>query len=203
MLTKVIPSYVYQNYYDDSDIQAFAANYNAMAQDYATWFATASLPIYSVQTGDLLDWTANGLYGIARPTLGNALATDDVYQRVITWAFYKGDGKAFNIRWLKRRIMRFLAGANGTDPGVNQTYQISVRFGAPNIVYINILEGIAQLTGGAIFNQFAFNAKVYNEVDVTIEHYVDTTLAVTLQQAINAGVCELPFQFVYIVSVNP
>jgi hypothetical protein len=203
MLSKTIPSYVYQQYYDDSDIQAFCANYNAMAQDYVTWFFTASLPIYSMQSGQLLDWSVQGLYGIPRPTLGNTLATDDVYQRVVTWAFYKGDGKVFNIRWLKRRIMRFLEGINGTDPGVNQTYQISVRFGAPNIVYINILGGIAEIVSGSFFNTDPFNVRQYNELNLSIQHYADTTLEVELQEAINAGVCELPFQFQFIVSVNP
>lgn len=203
MLTKIIPSYAYQQYYDDPDIQAFVVNYNAMAQDYLTWFATASLPIYPLQSGDLLDWTVNGLYGIPRPTLGNMLATDDVYKRVVTWAFYKGDGKVFNIRWLKRRVMRFLEGTNGADPGVDQTYQVSVRFGVHPIVYIDILGGIAEITGGAIFNTAPFNTKQYNELDLNIQHYADTTLAVELQEAINAGVCELPFQYTYIVSVNP
>jgi hypothetical protein len=199
MLAQTIPSYAYQQYYDDSDIQAFVTNYNAMAQIYDTWFATASLPIYTLQSGDLLDWTVRGLYGIARPTLGSTLATDEVYKRVVTWAFYKGDGKVFNIRWLKRRVMRFLEGTND----INQTYQVSVRFGVHPIVYIDILGGIAEITGGAIFNTSPFNTRQYNELDLNIQHYADTTLAVELQEAINAGVCELPFQYTYIVSVNP
>ena len=41
--------------------------------------------------------------------------TDDVFKRILTWHFYKGDGKNFSVRWLKRRIWRFLQGANGTD----------------------------------------------------------------------------------------
>lgn len=203
MLTQTIPSYAYQEYADDEGIQAFIGQFNAMAQTYVTWFVNANLPIYPLQMGSLLDWSVQGLYGIPRPTLNHALVNDDVYKRVVTWAFFKSDGKTFNIRWLKRRIMRFLAGVNGVDPGINQTYQISVTFGPPNIVYINILGGIAQVTGGAIFNDFQFNTKQFNELDVDIQHYVDTSLAVTLQQAINAGVVELPFQYTYIVGVNP
>jgi hypothetical protein len=203
MQSAVIPAYVYQQYADDADVQAFFSNYNTAAQQFLTWFATVGLPVYTGLSGSLLDWVGVGLYGIPRPTLGNALVSDDVYQRCMTWALYKGDGTLFNIRWLKRRIMRFLEGTNGTDPGVNQTYQISVRFGSPNIVYINILGGIAQIVGGAIFNDFAFNTKAYNELDLNIQHYADTTLAVILKEAIDARVVELPFQFQYVVSVNP
>lgn len=211
MQSAVIPAYVYREYADDQDVQAFFANYNTAAQQFLTWFATIGLPIYTGlstqgQTGlitPLLDWVGVGLYGIPRPTLGNSLVSDDVYQRCMTWALYKGDGTLFNIRWLKRRIMRFLEGTNGTDPGINQTYQISVRFGPPNIVYINILGGIAEIIGGSLYDDFGFNTKAYNELDLNIQHYVDTTLAPILKEAIDARVVELPFQYTYVVSVNP
>lgn len=52
--------------------------------------------------------------------------SDDIFRRIITWAFYKGDGKTFNIRWLKRRINRFLNGINGTDVLNDTTFDISV-----------------------------------------------------------------------------
>lgn len=52
--------------------------------------------------------------------------TDDTFRRIITWAFYKGDGKAVSPRWLKRRINRFLNGMNGTDIVNDTQYQISV-----------------------------------------------------------------------------
>lgn len=42
--------------------------------------------------------------------------TDDVFQRILTWNFFKGDGRRFGVRWLKRRVMRFLLGVNGIDP---------------------------------------------------------------------------------------
>ena len=36
--------------------------------------------------------------------------SDDIYRRVITWGFYKGDGFNFSIPWLKRRVCRFFLG---------------------------------------------------------------------------------------------
>ena len=38
------------------------------------------------------------------------VADDDTYRRCLTWHYQKGDGKYFNIRWLKRRVMRFERG---------------------------------------------------------------------------------------------
>lgn len=123
-------------------------------------------------SGLLLDWVAAGLYGLTRPNMpltddqligpyntatydrlaydelkkvlpsGYGPATDDIFKRVITWRYYKGDGQVFSVRWLKRRIMRFLTGVNGTDPGIDQTYDVSVAFGAGNTCTITILNGI-------------------------------------------------------------
>ena len=106
--------------------------------------------------GALLDWVGQGVYGIVRPSITtgsmrsvsatnsdptNVLVTngrrttsteilqstsDDIYRRVITWNFYKGDGFFFNIEWLKRRVLRFLNGPNGIAPFIDNTYAVSV-----------------------------------------------------------------------------
>ena len=62
-----------------------------------------------------------------RSTPGTVYTTsDDIYQRLLTWHFYKGDGKIFSIKWLKKRVMRFLIGANGTAPLLDYTYPVSI-----------------------------------------------------------------------------
>lgn len=99
--------------------------------------------------------------------------TDDIYKRILTWNFYKGDGFVFNVRWLKRRVMRFLAGTNGTDPGVNQTYQISVKYTSTTVVNITISSGSAP-----------------------------TTYAPVLRAAILSGVLPLPFQYNYNILIS-
>ena len=205
MLTQTIPSYLFQEYADDADLQAFVSVFNTMAQEYVDWFNQVSLPVYTgpLLTGTLLDWVAAGLYGIERPTLAATAVSDDVFQRVISWHFFKADGKQFDVRWLKRRIMRFLAGRNGTDPGINQTYQISVRFAGAGVVDINVYTAIAITGPGAVYNSGAFNSFAYNNMGLIIRQYVDTTLAPILKQAIDAGVLELPFQNTYVVSVSP
>jgi hypothetical protein len=194
MLTQVTPSYLYTQYADDSDLQAFVASYNTLAQQYLNWFNNTPLPVYtnSVISGALLDWVGQGVYGYSRPTLAtgatfsnlgvyntepyNALpynqnlytspvtnytVTDDYYKRCLTWNFYKGDGFQFTTTWLKRRIYRFLNGVNGTDPGVQQTYSVSVTFSGtavsvtiPTSFAANILQ--AGIQAGALYVPFQY-----------------------------------------------
>lgn len=107
-------------------------------------------------SGPLLDWIGNGIYGITRPTyitttasrqagismhpIGlNAidtayikisgilnLATDDLYKRVLTWFLYRNDGLVPTLMWLRKRIARFLYGANGSDITVDYVQNISL-----------------------------------------------------------------------------
>lgn len=182
-------------------------------------------------SGTLLDWVLTNLYGQIRPALSsgrnrnlgalntyalNTLAlntrkiigaqditatTDDFYKRIMTWNFYKGDGKVPNIRWLKRRIMRFLLGANGTDINPNNTYQVSVTFGTGNQINITLVKGRRNVTGGAILNRFVLNTKRLNELDSFFVSIVPLQNVAILKEAIDSGVLQLPFQFTYVVSV--
>ena len=132
--------------------------------------------------GPILDWVAGGLYGMTRPVLasgqqaalgpyatyaygGLAYAalkfvgattvygtTDDIFKRIMTWQLYKGDGKQFTIKWLKRRIMRFLYGTDGTDYIIDNTYPVSVAI-ASGVVTIT-------LTGTPPYQSTIFQAAV-------------------------------------------
>lgn len=146
MLTQTIPAYLYQQYADDDNLQSLVDAYNQMVQAYVTWFATVGLPFYPGLSGSLLYWVIVGLYGYPKPAIATSSnpavgplntqllnisplntftapasgtsysLSDDLYQRSLTWCFFKGDGKQYCIPWLKRRVMRFLAGPNGLDP---------------------------------------------------------------------------------------
>lgn len=203
----IIPSYLYEQYFDDEDLQAFVAVYNQMAQQRASWFCEISLPIYTSRTitGALLDWVAEGLYGIKRPALPTGIVTsigplntwalntivlnksvttgainyfvttDDIFKRIITWHFWKGDGFVFSVRWLKRRIMRFLTGVSGLAPNIDDTDQVSVRFELGNEVVITLTlesDGLFPLGTALIF-----------------------------QSAVASGAVELPFQFSFSVEI--
>lgn len=111
-------------------------------------------------SGALLDWVANGVYGCYRTPIafGNSRSigplntytpnyipfnqgkklsdvtsftmTDDVFKRVITWNFYKGDGVQISIPWLKKRAARF----------TNVPYKnILVSIGSGNIINLTVV----------------------------------------------------------------
>ncbi len=183
-------------------------------------------------SGALLDWVAAGLYGLLRPALSsgrnknvgpfntytfnslvlnkirhvapaNAVVTnDDIFKRILTWLFLKGDGKVFNIRWLKRRVGRFLAGVNGTNPKIDQTYRVSVTFGANASITIWIVGGQRTVTGGALFNRFAGNTRKFNNLSSTFVAYAPVENALVFQEAVSSGALELPFQFTWSVSLT-
>jgi hypothetical protein len=71
-LTTVIPSYLYQQYTDDDDLQGWCEAQNIMQQDYVDTFNALNLPIYPgpIVSGKLLDWVGRGVYGMGRPSLG-------------------------------------------------------------------------------------------------------------------------------------
>lgn len=143
----IIGAYPYFQYASDENIQAFFQAENQLVQSYLDWFNGSPLGVYTSAgiSGALLDWVAQGIYGIPRPVIstesstfngglnshalntmqlngdvitrsGTAqIASDDIYKRVLTWWLYRGDGKQMTVRWLKNRVARFLTGANGTD----------------------------------------------------------------------------------------
>ena len=233
-LANTIKSYLYFEYRDDDDCQAFVDAYNQLTQSYVNWFTSIGLPIYTGVpiSGPLLDWVAAGLYGFTRPALtsgassvsgpfntwdynsitfngrrvtsaGPVYATsDDIFKRCMTWNFYKGDGRNFTVRWLKRRVMRFLIGVNGTAPPVPATYQVSVTFGVGNRVIIDIISGLRRATGGAIFNKFAFNTTPFDNLKSTFVSFGTLLNASILAQAIASNVLQLPWQFNFIVQVE-
>ena len=73
ILQTIIPSYLYQEYADDVDLQAFVDAYNSLAQSYLDWFNATPLAIYTSPqiSGPLLDWTMQGIYGIERPVFSS------------------------------------------------------------------------------------------------------------------------------------
>ncbi len=225
-LTKIVPSYPYQQYNDDEAIDAFFTAYNSLAQSYLDWFVQTPLPVYTnpAISGTLLDWVAAGLYGMARPTLSSgrnrtlgpyntvayntlpfnvrkligpkniSFTTDDIFKRILTWNLYRGDGMVFNVRWLKRRIMRFLMGPNGTAPNVDNTSPISVTIGLGTIsIRINV--GTRTILGGAIYNRFGYNRMAYNRlITQAIPGPTPLPFQTVLKQALESGVLVLPFQ---------
>lgn len=233
-------SYLYQEYSDDQDLQAFVDAYNSMMQDIVDTFNGLNLPNYTADsiTGDLLDWVGKGIYGMTRPNLSSGkyqtlgpyntgmyntqqydywdllypdiitLTNDDVYKRILTWHISKREGKYFTVQWLKLRIMKFLFGTNGTQPNIDNTYQVSVTFGPNFEVSIRFITGIRTITGGAIYNDtykgkwFTYNHLMYNELDSVYVALTPLPNVDIFQEAVASGVLELPFQFHYDIVIG-
>jgi hypothetical protein len=179
-------------------------------------------------SGALLDWVARGLYGYPRPSLlykfpgiigpyntgmyntqvynfwnyffptAPALVNDDIYRRCITWHYHKGDGKQFSVEWLKKRIMRFLIGTNGMSPNIDETYQVSISFGANCDVTIRLVLVQREIVSpSAIYNDnaFQYNTMTYNQINTAAMTYPELPDMTIFADAIRSGVLELPFQF--------
>jgi hypothetical protein len=228
-------SYLYQEYSDDEDLQAFVDAQNQWQQDFTDTFNGLNLPYYVSAriSGELLDWVGEGLYGYPRPytsvgffhrigpyntfafetleynrlkkisSSNNVIGDDDTYKRCLTWHFYKGDGKYFNVRWLKRRVWRWIIGVNGAAPPIQDTYRVSITFGTKNEVTIRIVMGQRRVTGGAVFNKMAFNSRnPFNSIKSAYVAFPEIPRAADLVQAIQSGVLELPFQYKFNVIIN-
>ncbi len=228
LLVDVIASYLYDEYSDDADLQAFIATYNALAQGYVNWFNDTPLAVYTSSTisGLLLDWTAQGIYGISRPVIsslktstngalntfatntravnlykqirgGSAqVASDDIYKRTLTWILYKGDGVQASIQWLRRRVARFLFGANGSDISVDDTLQVGIfRPTLPSIGPVGTL-GI---------NTRALNTRVQRTqlAARTLQIVIpSSTIAQQFAALLDQGYLPLPFQTSYQVKLT-
>ena len=224
MLEDIIKSYLYTQYNDDDDLQAFVSAYNSMAQEIYSWMVNANLPIFVgfYNSGDHLKWLARGIYGVKPPVLVSGKQTiygsynavmfnqlpfngrqvvdqseqvvvsDDLFKRIMTWNFYKGDGFHFTIPWLKRRIMRFLTGADGVDVINDQRWSVSVLFSGSG-VSISIVKGYRKLTDSSLYNSFTFNSRVFNQKTSVLIKSTNHEYASLFKQAFDSGLLHMPF----------
>jgi hypothetical protein len=152
---------------------------------------------YNTAAFNVLPFNARRLIGPADVTV----TSDDIFKRIMTWNFYKGDGMVFSARWLKRRVVRFLTGVDGSAPNVDETYNVSVTFGG-GIVSIRLAVGTRTVLGGALFNRHGFNRVPFNSLLTKfIPGPVQYPLASVLKEAVESGALELPFQYHFVVSL--
>lgn len=198
-LTTTLNSYPYVQYSDDENVSAFFTAYNSASLSNLSYVNGLNLPNFLSQTGTLLNYTVQGIYGISRQDLpfggprpfgpfntfelnqeelnefkfisnSNSYAVSDlVFQRITQWCIYKGDGFQFTPKWLKRRVIRFLSGELYPD----NTYQVSVTYPTLQSILIIINSG---------------------------EYSLD--LAPILAAGIEAGVLLLPLEYTVTVEIN-
>lgn len=172
--------------------------------------------------GDQLKWIARGIYGVKPPVLVSGLtlnfgpfntiafntlpfnkrevvnkseqvvASDDLFKRVMTWNFYKGDGFEFTIPWLKRRIMRFIVGADGLDIENDQHWSISVLFSGDG-ASVSIVKGYRKLTESSLYNAQTFNSRAFNQKTSVLIKSNEYEFASLFKQAFDSGLLHMPF----------
>lgn len=229
MLTQQIPAYPYQQYSSDENVSAYFTAYNELSQQNFDSINSVQLPIYLNQNGALLDWAVAGIYGIIRQPLSSGTQrpegpyntyemnvqrleqyklvtssstynpTDIIFQRITQWNTFKGDGYQFTIRWLKRRVQRFLSGNIFPD----QTYQISVQFVGENSVDIVLSSAIRKVLNSADYNVPNYNqlGASFNYAKTESSNPTPMAYAADLQAAVQSGALLLPFQYQFTVVI--
>ncbi|HHR1377797.1 TPA: hypothetical protein ACS3HB_005189, partial [Citrobacter freundii] len=120
------------------------------------------------------------------------VVSDDLFKRIMTWNFYKGDGFYFTIPWLKRRIMRFLTGVNGVDVVNDQHWSISVLFSGSG-ASVSIIKGFRKLTDSSVYNTQTFNSRAYNQKTSVLIKSNEYEYASLFKQAFDSGLLHMPF----------
>jgi len=92
------------------------------------------LGVYDTVPYDTTAYTQN----ITTGTSSFYVVNEDIFKRILTWNFYKGDGFQYTTQWLKRRIKRFLLGVDGVDFPIDNTYEISVTYGSNNVITLTV-----------------------------------------------------------------
>jgi hypothetical protein len=169
-----------------------------------------------------------GLNELQFLSVGDIVITDDdLYRRILTWHLFKGDGNYFSLRWMKRRIWRFLYGVNVTAPesvppgtgdaSIADTEQISLSIGVDQNVTIRFILGHRTITSGAMLNVFGVNGFqlvfgatptwsgtpiTLNDLETTYQPYLPLPYMSTFKEALDSGVLEVPYQFNFTCNIG-
>ena len=116
------------------------------------------------------------------------VTSDDIFKRIITWHFFKGDGRQISIPWLKRRVARFLYGADGSD-FPRPTQNISVIIG-PSSCQITIINSLVRVNTSNGPNGCTINAMSINGGILTSTPFGVPAAAPIFVEAVNSGALE-------------
>ncbi|HDW1380824.1 TPA: hypothetical protein RK230_003859 [Enterobacter asburiae] len=214
--------YTQYNYDDDLQAFVSAYNAMAQEIYSWMINANLPIFVGGYNVGDQLRWIARGIYGVKPPVLVSGkqttygpfntvmfnqlpfngrkvvnqseqvIVSDDLFKRIMTWNFYKGDGYYFTIPWLKRRIIRFLTGIDGVDVVNDQRWSVSVLFSGSG-ASISIIKGYRRLTNSSLYNSFGFNTRVFNQKVSGVIKSTEYEYAELFKQAFDSGLLHMPF----------
>lgn len=181
-----------------SDLQAFVDAYNELAQQMLNSMNLLGLPVYTGLSGNMLDWAAEGIYGIQRPTLPVAVAfsPEGVYNTEAynvlpyNWDVENLSNQFYPVTddYFKRIITWNFYKGDGFQYTTTWLKRRVKRF-------INGVNGV----NPDIQDTYEISV-TYAGNTVTIS-VADSYPALILQAAIDAGVVYLPFQYTYVVDL--
>lgn len=203
-LQNIIPSYLYQEYADDENLQAFVASHNALAQGYLDWFNDTPLGVYVAPSigGPLLDWIGAGIYDMPRPVLSSG------YSRLLS-GYNTGviDEGVYNEGTLQQVST---ASMQTTDDLYKRILTWNLYRGDGQVFCLQWLKNrIARFINGANGTDCAvleFQPEIDVAGSVFTVSYLSSTAFSALQLAYANGVLAFPFQytmtFIVIAFVN-
>ncbi len=149
---------------------------------------------YGAMGSRVMDAMAMASYQLIKSGTAQA-ADDDLYKRTLTWIHYKGDGFQATVEWLRRRIARFLYGANGGDIDIGLITNISIsNKGILSQMAMNSLAMNSQAMNAAKVTSIAVRGIVYIKIP-------STTVSQYFIDLFTAGYLPAPFQMVYNIGI--
>jgi hypothetical protein len=200
-LQQIIPAYLYEEYADDDNLQAFWMAYNEYATQFLLWFNTLNLPIYTggIISGALLDWVATGLYGYPRPTVttGGHTSVDAI------------NSTSINFMAINQRKVTSTEMLQGTTDDIYRRCLTWNFYKGDGFVFnmewlkrriLRFLDGPNGISP-VIDNTYAVSVTVAGPAfTVTIPTGNPTNVSL-LNSLINSGACATPFQYSFVVGV--
>lgn len=204
MQTQTIKSYLYQQYQDDLDLQAFIAAYNAYTQSYVDWYTQTALPIYAPLstvdistgqtitapglTGAMLDWIGAGLYGLARPVIGTPMGA--VYGSAIYGQATYGLGNVGSVMadddYYRRILTWKLYRGDGFYMTINWLKRRVKRF------LIGINGTVPNIDNTS---EISIHGSANNGITISVHYPSDPASVTSLIQFTQAGTLDMPWQY--------
>ncbi len=199
-LQQVIKSYLYVQYQDDDDLQAWVRSYNENQQEYVDLFNQVIAPLYTLDIiqGALLDWIAKGLYGMIRPTLASGQNNDIGPYNTVLYNELEFNGVvragsqnvAATTDDIFKRIMTW------------RLYRGDGKIFTPEWLKRRIKRFLYGENGTDVVISETYDISVtYDGTDINIL-LPALTASTILKDAIDSGAVELPFQYTYNVTVT-
>lgn len=198
----LIPSaprmYLYQQYSDDDNIQAFVASFNSIVQNYVNQFSNPAsmmmLGVYTspVITGAFLDWVGQSVYGIPRPdNLVNKVGPgqyDSVPWDTTAWGTLNNNNSRITDDQYKRILTWFLYRGDGMQMSMSWVRRRVARF-------------LYGLNGADIDVGLTTNVNLTLSAHVLTITIPNLPISVVFRDMIIRNILPLPFQLTYSVTI--